>query len=81
MHTTHANSMLTSYAEDVPRASKAASVGLTAQNANTVALAGPSDGNMVVAQAHEVASVAQASKSSADQWQTSPYQTKGSKNS
>lgn len=73
--------MITSYARDVPRASAGASIGLTAQNANSVSLAGPSDGNMVVAQAHETAAVAQASKSSADQWQTSSYQPKRSNGS
>lgn len=70
--TTNANSMLTSYTEAVPRASKAASYGLTAQNAGAISLAGPADGNMAVAQAHEVAAIAQASRSNADQWQTDP---------
>lgn len=70
--TTHANSMLTSYTHDVPRAaaSKAVSYGVTAQNSNSVSLAGPADGRLVVAQAHESAAVAQASQSNADQWQT-----------
>ena len=68
--TTHANSMLTSYAQDVPRTSKSHAFGVTAQNANSVSLAGPADGKMVVAQAHESAAMAQASNSNADQWQS-----------
>lgn len=77
--TTVAKSMLTSDTGYVPKASKAASYGTTAQNADSVALAGPADGKLVVAQANEIASVAQSSISNADSWQATNYGTIGKK--
>lgn len=44
-------------------------MGLTAQTAKAVAVSGAADGGIVLAQAHEVAAVSQASRSTADQWQ------------
>lgn len=64
---------MTSRADHVPKASRAASYGTTAQNADSVALAGPADGTLVVAQANEVASVAQAARSNMDSWQATNY--------
>jgi hypothetical protein len=65
--------MLTSRAAFVPKASRAASYGTTAQNADSVALSGPADGKIALAQANEVAAMSQAASSNADSWQ----QTRG----
>lgn len=64
--------MLTTTTRGVPRASKNASFGVTAQTAKSIAFAGPGDGKAMVSQAGEVAAYAQTSQSSFDQWQTNP---------
>lgn len=70
-----AKSMLTSDTPYVTKANKVISYGTTAQNAGSVALAGPADGKLAVAQANEVAAVAQASTSNADSWQRTNFAT------
>jgi hypothetical protein len=69
-HTTSAHNMLVTYTPNIPRASKAGSFGVTAQTANSIALAGASNGKLTMAQSEFTAAIAQASRSSADQWKT-----------